>query len=43
VAAGWVYKYGRSYQPAFAVVAALYVLSAVAMFLTPAPEFATRA
>ena len=42
VAAGWVYDHSSSYQLTFAVVAALYVASAAAMFVTPPPKFANR-
>lgn len=38
IVAGWIYDRSGSYQLAFAVVAALYVVSAVAMFVTPKPE-----
>jgi MFS family permease len=38
VAAGWIYDRSGSYQLAFAAVAALYVVSAGAMFVTPKPE-----
>jgi MFS family permease len=38
VAAGWLYDRTHSYQFAFAIVAALYVVSAVAMVMTPKPN-----
>ncbi len=38
IVAGWIYDRSGSYQLAFAVVAALYVVSAGAMFVTPKPE-----
>lgn len=38
VAAGWLYDRTSSYRVAFAIVAALYVISALAMVLTPKPE-----
>ncbi len=43
VVAGWIYDRSGSYQPAFAAVAALYVVSAGAMFVTPRPELISQA
>jgi len=38
LAAGWLYDRSGSYQFAFAIVAALYLVSAGAMLVTPKPE-----
>jgi MFS family permease len=38
IAAGWIYDRAGTYEPAFAIVAVLYLVSAAAMFLTPAPQ-----
>ena len=40
--AGWIYDRSGSYQVSFAAVAALYIVSAAAMFATPKPEGLTR-
>ncbi len=40
--AGWIYDRSGSYQLAFTISAALYLLSAVGMFLTPKPPFTHR-
>jgi cyanate permease len=37
VLAGWLYDHSGTYQLSLAVVAALYVVSAAAMLLTPRP------
>jgi MFS family permease len=37
LAAGWIYDRADSYVPALLAIAVLYVVSAVAMFLTPRP------
>ncbi len=42
VLAGWMYDRSGSYQLTFAVVAALYALSAGAMFATPKPRPSAR-
>ena len=42
VAAGWLYDRSHSYQFAFAIVAALYLVSAGAMLVTPKPEHVDR-
>jgi MFS family permease len=40
--AGWIYDRSGSYQVTFAVVAALYVVSAAAMLATPKPQVIAR-
>jgi MFS family permease len=42
VLAGWLYDHSGSYRLTFALVAALYLVSAAAMFLTPKPMHISR-